>query len=212
MAVQRAGSAGLYWGSPIGQSEQLSSENQGLNVIYIYTFLRRKGWTTQAIAATLGNMQAESSINPGRWQSDDVGNTSLGYGLVQWTPSTKYTEWCNENGYTDYSEMDSNLYRILYEVENNIQWIGTGEYSSMTFSEYSQSKKDVSYLAKAFLLCYERPADQSESVQEYRASLALNWLNLIVGLYPDDLWYDVIPRKRKNKYKFILFKRRSFLG
>jgi hypothetical protein len=67
-------------------------------------------------------METESSINPGRWQSDRVGGEAEGHGysLVQWTPYTKYTEWCFQNGYDDPSEMDSALARINYEVLNNI--------------------------------------------------------------------------------------------
>lgn len=40
----------------------------------------------------IGNLYAESGLNPWRWQSDTV-NTSGGYGLLQYTPSTKYTGW-----------------------------------------------------------------------------------------------------------------------
>jgi hypothetical protein len=75
-----------------------------------------------------GNMQSESAINPGRWQSDIVmpsDPTYAGYGLVQWTPYTKYTNWIVNQGFSDPSEMDANIFRILYEVANNLQWIAT---------------------------------------------------------------------------------------
>ena len=74
-----------------------------------------------------GNMQSESAINPGRWQSDIVmpDPTYAGYGLVQWTPYTKYTNWIVNQGFSDPSEMDANIFRILYEVSNNLQWIAT---------------------------------------------------------------------------------------
>lgn len=73
-------------------------------------------------------MQSESAINPGRWQSDIVmpfDPTYAGYGLVQWTPYTKYTNWIVNQGFSDPSEMDANIFRILYEVANNLQWIAT---------------------------------------------------------------------------------------
>lgn len=73
-------------------------------------------------------MQSESAINPGRWQSDIVmpqDSTYAGYGLVQWTPYTKYTNWIVNQGFSDPSEMDANIFRILYEVANDLQWIAT---------------------------------------------------------------------------------------
>lgn len=199
MANLRTGSSGYYYGSLIGESTPLTTEQMSLNANYIKNYLVARGWSENAVAGMLGNMQAESTINPGRWQSESVGNTSMGYGLVQWTPSTKYTDWCNSQGLSDYSEMDSNLARIIYEVENNIQWIATSEYN-FSFKTFSQSNLSVSELAKAFLLCYERPADQSESVQEYRSELALKWFDTISSSG------SVVPIiKRKSNFNFLLF-------
>ena len=59
------------------------------------------------------------------YEPEDVDNTDIGYSLVQWTPASKYIGWCNSQGLADPSEMDSAIARILFEVENNIQWIGT---------------------------------------------------------------------------------------
>lgn len=209
MATLRSGTYGGYYGSTQNTSETLTEKEQQANAHYISKFLIAKDWKLKPIAAALGNMQAESSINPGRWQNDDVGNTTNGYGIVQWTPATKFMDWCSQNGYSDYSEMDSNLSRIIYEVDNNIQWIGTGAFSDMSFSDFTKSDLTVSELAKAFLLCYERPADQSDSVQSYRATLAESWYSYLSGEQPDQ---PTITTKKKSKYKFILFKRRHFLG
>jgi hypothetical protein len=206
MATLRTGSYGSYYGSTYGvsgTSRALYGSEMELNAKYIYSYLSAKGWTINAISALLGNMQAESSINPGRWQSDDVGNTSLGYGLVQWTPSTKYTEWCFENSLADPSEMDNNLKRILYELENNIQWIATNSYD-MSFRDFSISTMPANVLAIAFLLNYERPADQSESVQSYRGELAYNWYSFLLGFDPDTP-ITPIPLEKKKNYNFILF-------
>ena len=60
-------------------------------------------------------MQSESSINPGRWESDRVGGNpdAHGYGLVQWTPYTKYTNWVSG----DPSTMDNNISIKEYNYE-----------------------------------------------------------------------------------------------
>ena len=151
MAHLRQGQYGEYVGSTYDESEALSETLMKINANYIYTYFKRHNWTDNAICAMIGNMQAESTINPGRWQSDDVGNTSGGYGLVQWTPATKYFEFSEGLGYTDPSEMDSNLDMITLEWYNELQWIPTEAYP-MTFMEFSKSTLSVQELAKAFLL------------------------------------------------------------
>ena len=202
MAVTlRDGIYGQYYGNDFTSSESLLYPQMELNATYIYSALAPKGWTVNAIAGMLGNMQAESSINPGRWQSDSVNWLEGGYGLVQWTPTTKYTNWIRENGYADPSEMDANLYRILWEVENNEQWIATSDYP-MSFKEFSTSNLTVSELSKAFLLCYERPADQSESVQNLRASLGEAWYEYLTGVEPIQ---PGSKTTRKKGYKWVLF-------
>ena len=209
MATKRTGSFGTYYGSAYSESEPLTQTEMNANARYIYLCLTAQGWTTNAIAALLGNMTAESSLNPGRWQSDIVGASYIGYGLVQWTPATKYFDWCNSQGFSDPSEMDNNLARILYEVANGLQWISTDNYN-YSFLAFTKSATAAGTLAKAFLLNYERPADQSVSVQEYRAGLANSWYEFLTGTAPPDPPTPPTPWKgRQRKYKFLLFNRRS---
>lgn len=205
MANLRSGKNGNYYGSFFSESESLSQSEMELNASYIYKSLQ--GWSVEAVSALLGNLQAESTINPGRWQSDNVGSSSNGYGLVQWTPSTKYTDWCSENGISDPSEMDANIERIIFEVNNNLQWIATNGYS-LSFKEFSTSTESVGYLAKAFLLCYERPADQSESVQNYRSELAGNWYQFLQGEPPNPDQPPGVIIKKKKKYNFLILNAR----
>ncbi len=214
MANLRTGVYGSYYGSFYTESEVLTAAEMQTNAKYIYSALIDKGWSKNAISALLGNLQAESAINPGRWQSDSVNSLTSGYGLVQWTPATKYLDWCESYGYIDPSEMDNNISRIIYELNNGIQWIATANYN-LTFKEFSTSSESVEYLAKAFLLDYERPADQSESVQAFRASLASNWytyLNL-TGETPTEPDVPIL-RTKKKKFNFLLFssRRRFFNG
>ena len=213
MSNLRSGSYGSYYGSFKNESKALTNLEMQANALYIKNYLLNKSWSIHSICALLGNMQAESSLNPGRWQSDNVGITSSGYGLVQWTPATKYIDWCSEKGLTDYSEMDSNLARIVYEVENNIQWIATSDYD-LTFTEFtfgisSTGEKVYSLrtLTEAFLINYERPADQSNSVKDYRTSLAEDWYTYLSGnpIEPN----QPTQTNKKKKYNFLLFNARK---
>lgn len=56
------------------------------------------GWTLEAAAGAIGNMQYEVGLNPWRWQSDNIlsqeqartAGSRNGYGLIGWTPARKY--------------------------------------------------------------------------------------------------------------------------
>lgn len=145
------------------------------NAEYILSYLLKKGWTKQAVCGMLGNMETESTINPGIWQGLQEGNMSGGYGLVQWTPATKYINWAKGEGLS-YPAMDSQLKRILYEVDQNIQWIDVG--SGMTFKQFTQSKKSAYDLAMIFISHYERPAEPN---QPARGTQAEYWYKNLKG-------------------------------
>ena len=186
-------------GDVITGNRYLSMSEMQVNAKYIYNYFRSKGWTIQAISAILGNMQVESTINAGLWQSLNEGNTSGGYGLVQWTPATKVIEWLQANNY-DIASTEGQCARIIYEVENKIQWIAIDTYN-YSFEAFTQSTDSVGSLARAFMLNYERPADQSEENQDYRASLALDWYSYLISL-------PTISTRKRKKFNFILFNRR----
>lgn len=202
--ISRVGSVGVYYGTPFTSSSSLTQEQMEVNATFIYRYLSIRGWTINAICGMLGNIQAESSLNPGRWQSDDVENYSGGYGLVQWTPASKYTSWC---GSSDPSTMDNNLERIIYELENGEQYYQTDEYP-LSFIEFTKSADSPQYLAACFLKNYERAGVE---VLELRQNYANNWYSYLTGVSP------VVPinptnNSKKNKgFNFLLFKRRKMI-
>ena len=180
----------------------LSTAQMTANAQYILDYLVARGWTKNAVCAMLGNMQRESTINPGIWQNLDEGNTSLGIGLVQWTPATKLINWCNDNG-LDYLAMDSQLKRILWELENGEQYYATDSYPE-TFSEFTKSTKSVTYLASAFLHNYERAGVSAETERQENASYWYNNLSVTDtvnftprlnsnGMEGEKYWYDGSP-------------------
>lgn len=62
--LRRYGQYGLYYGNDYSSSQALTLTQMQINAQYIYRALTDKGWTLNAIAGVLGNMQTESSINP----------------------------------------------------------------------------------------------------------------------------------------------------
>ena len=204
--IQRTGTYGTYWGDEQNSSQALTQAQMEVNATYIYNYLSAQGWALNAIAGILGNMQWESSINPGRWQGNNVG-TGPGYGLVQWTPYTKYTDWSGIVG--DYSTMDNNLNRIIYELQNNLQWISTNDYP-LSFANFTQSTATPYYLACAFAWNYERSAvvisgtpEQKEALRRRRGGSANDWYVYLGGPTPPtpSTYY-------KGKFNFVLFNKR----
>lgn len=189
MANLRSGLFGAYYGSFYNESVTLTESEKTVNAWYIYYYFRNKGWSVEAICGLLGNMEHESALNPGRWQSENVGGGPA-YGIVQWDPWTKYVNWCTSNGRNDPSEMDNNLDRIIWELENGEQYYKTSGYPE-TFKEFSISTKTPYYLACAFAWNYERSYTvlygteaEKEALRQRRGNSANKWYTVITGSEP----------------------------
>lgn len=118
-------------------------------------------WTKESLSAMCGNMRHESSINPDMYEYGYAWEEDRGYGLVQWTPRSKYWDWATAAG-LDPRQGNSQLDRITYEIANNIQYYPTTDYPE-TFAEFRANtfNKSVDYLTEAFTWNYERPNAQA---------------------------------------------------
>ena len=113
-----------------------------------------------------------------RWERQKENDTSEpAFGLLQWDPPTKWTNYAEEHNYEQddiYRQLDYFIYSTRY---------GGGEWSvgevpavyQLYAYEYAYSNRSVHDLAIAFLLCYERPTDSGTSVREQRANIAEVW-------------------------------------
>lgn len=144
------------------------------NATIIFSYLTDKGWTASAISGMLGNMQKESTINPGIWQNLNP-NPTLGWGLVQWTPSTNFTDWATANGY---ASDDGNAQLIWIDtVTTQVgQWIPTDQYPE-TFGQFKISTMPPEYLADCFLKNFERPGDIDQPDRQAFARYWYEWYN-----------------------------------
>lgn len=167
-----ASGKGLEWISKNGYLTESEMKN---NAELVRNYFLPLGWTLNAIAGMLGNMEKESTINPGIWGNLDPSGDpdDTGYGLVQWTPYTRITTWLSSHGYSEGSGPGecAKLQEEMSDPSIEVTWIETDEYP-FTFAEFSRSTQDPGYLAMAFLANYERPADPN---QPDRAQLAQKW-------------------------------------
>ena len=159
------------------ETRPLTMSEMKNNAQLVANFFIKKGWTKWSIAGMLGNIQEESSINPGRWQSDWIAtpNTNTGFGLVQWTPPSKMVNWA---GSRNWKTGDVQCDRIEYEKENNIQWFSNPsrpDLSYISFKQFTQLK-DEKQAAQYFLAFYEHPANPN---QPNRSTNASHWLSVL---------------------------------
>lgn len=162
-----------------GRNGYLTESEMRANGIEIYQYFSSYGWSINAICAMLGNMQSESGVNPGIWEG--LTPYSGGYGLVQWTPYSKYKNWAGaqweNNGPLECA-------RVIFEFNNGLQWstqLAWEQYKYPNQAAFPYSNEDISYLAWVWLQNYERPANFD---QPQRAAQALEWYNYITGEEP----------------------------
>lgn len=95
-----------WYAKVYGGYEHYNSEAQQ-NATEIYNILSGLGYSLTAICAVLGNIYKESGYNPWQWQEDDIQplngySSSVGYGLVQWTPPGEYIASTVAQSYSGY--------------------------------------------------------------------------------------------------------------
>lgn len=159
----------------------LSMADMQKNAKEIYDYFSIRNWTDNAIAGILGNMQSESHCNPGVWQGLKEGNYSGGFGLVQWTPATNYTNWAKSNGY-EITDPIGQLQWIDELSESKGQWIPTASYN-ISWLDFKTSEESPEYLASAFLKNFERAGTEVESDRRSQAQDWYEWISENKGVY-----------------------------
>ena len=182
----------------------LSTAEMQNNATCIFNYLFPKGWTKNAIAGMLGNMESESTINPAIWQGLTEGSGGGGgYGLVQWTPWTNYTDWADSNGY-EWDDGNAQLKWIDEVTVSFGQWIQTDLYP-ISFAQFKTSIDTPENLASAFLKNFERAGVE---VEEERRTQARYWYSFIQTLDGSSEEEETITGKiKRKKYNFLLFNR-----
>lgn len=165
------------------------------NASLIYDILSGYGWTVNAVAGLLGNVCIESGLNPWRWQNDSVGAStgtpwrSRGYGLVQFTPASKYIDDSRAKSFDGYGPNFSDKQGNANDGDAQLEFVDRyADYAKtdaypLTYSQYKASEESADYLAEAWLYNYERPKDPSASIAERKRN-ALYWYEVLSGETP----------------------------
>lgn len=141
--------------------------------------------TRQAASGIVGNFTYESGLNTGQWEHGYNMDPAYGFGLGQWTPSTKYTNWLTTDTIEERVNGDNQIDFLLEKID---QWstyyvdMETG-YSSYydvtvpifpTMADYLRSTEDPETLAVAWMVYWERGDAQSAHFDE-RKEYARYW-------------------------------------
>lgn len=166
---------GNWTNGPAMQS--LNQEQRQQNAREIWGYFQQLGWTLESVSGMLGNMQIESGINPGQWEEQFPIYGAGGFGLVQWTPWSNFSNWAGSDWETNYTKQ---LARIQYELDNGLQWIPVAADNYMTFQQFTQSTDDPGDLAMAFERGYER----GTPMESERRAAAAYWYDYLGGVGP----------------------------
>lgn len=152
---------------------------QEKNAWQVWAFLKDKGYTEQAAAGILGNMQGESGIYPDK---DEVGS-GIGYGLVQWTASNGVTpgrtyiqQKLATAGITgDYRTIDTQMKLLEWDMFN-------GQYIKTSGSPYSPSQFKLLTSISTATTAFERNFERPLNTHPERIGWAQSWYDKLHGL------------------------------
>lgn len=146
------------------------------NAEKVYTFFGSRGYSDNAVAAILGNMWRESTVNPGIWE--ELKPYRGGYGLCQWTPYTKYSNWAGRNwqnnGDLECQYLDYSLQYNWFRNSDNPQYVP--EVPPISVSEFITSDIEPWTLAMMFCAYYEHPKNPNDTVRGDKAFEFYNWI------------------------------------
>lgn len=156
-----------YW--PLGS---YTSANVLDNAQEVYNKLTGAGWTRNATLAVIGNLCLESTgINPGQFEGGYNYSWSRGFGIGQWTPGTKVTDYIGSQAQGVADNGDRQLDFLLSEpAQYSTVYLnpdGSSDYYNLTglpyisnMADFSQSTESIADLTTLWAICWERPGAQ----------------------------------------------------
>lgn len=201
-----------YW---IASDVYLNQQHRDENARLIADYLMNLGWTREAVAGILGNMDVESSMNPalieGRGYHTLPDNntvlaitTQTGVGLVQWTGTTptapagqklaSFAIRYNKNWY----DGELQCFRLEREYDEDLQFDhGTVDGVSWDWQTYVVSTETPEQLAKVWQYLYERGGTDTQTRQQ-----KARYYYRIIGMKKAWLFYLMANRRKEYRRKW----------
>lgn len=183
-----AGAAVHIWHAD-GNGFNAGSVEMTDNAFLIWQYFRNLGFTNEAIAGLLGNLQQESTLDPWRYQN----GVGPGYGLPQWDPASGWFNYAQRNNIdtTDPTASGEGQCQCINDGESEGQWLpntptAIEHNTRYTWAEFSQLT-DVNEAVRAFLYEYERAGTPNLPA---RYQYAADWYTIMQS----GLWYGDVGR------------------
>lgn len=179
----------------------LTSDEIYANAVLTYYELRNLGFTPQAAAGVMGNIEHEGQFNPAQWQGGsaigDWYNTVVGYGMFQYTPGSKfYQNWAALQSGFDINDADLNgPYQVRWLDANPSQFNGSSSqmagnaHYGISYNDY-KNLTDPADAANVWLRSWERPLDP-DATQSARETSAVYWYNEAITNFPSNAGVNV---------------------
>ena len=142
--------------NPIPTDEPSASSNSSTNndnpikyngsdkAVYAKNFFINKGLSSHAAAGIVGNLMAESNLDP----FENTGDGGLAFGIAQWQPDRqKGLKTLATNRGTSINDFDTQLEYVWYELNTDYKKV---------LNELKNSQ-NIDEATKAFMLHYEKP-------------------------------------------------------
>lgn len=166
----------------ISKNDYLTEDEMRNNAYIFYSrMVTLYGWTINAVAGALGNIQRESQVNPGVWQNL-YEHPENGFGLCQWTPSTKYTNWADSKGY-EWDDGNGQCEWLGTMMDETGSWVQRGGYN-ITWDEWYTSTDSPEELGGAFLYNFENPTDPGSLLAQTEQQ-SREWFEYLYTLDPN---------------------------
>jgi len=175
-------------------AEESSGTKSNNAETHIWQFFKSKGLNDYAVAGIMGNLYAESGlisinlqnsyevlgsdeeytrkVDSGEYSKENFVNDSAGYGLAQWT------YYARKAALYDYAKLKGASIGDI-EIQLEFLWGELSEYCGL-MSELKNATS-VREASDAFLLDFERPADQGEGQRARRAGYSQEFYDEFAG-------------------------------
>ena len=183
----------------------LTTEQKETNAQFVWSYLGARGWTLDAVSGLLGNMEAESTINPNRVETVAIDRWpnwgNYGFGSAQWTPwytrqksdgtwydpanyhgsdNPTYGYWAELNGYTVAADGSGTIGNFEPQLDYLNANLGTGAGKTWV-SNYKLAVAGPEQAAKDFYVYYER---SEVGTWGDRPERARRWYDFLSGSQP----------------------------
>lgn len=203
------------------EEDSMAKLNQPSNEKIIWDFLIRVFGNPYGAAGIMGNLKAESNLNPINLQNSfekklktndekytkdvDSGKISkesfikdgAGYGLAQWT------YWTRKKALYEYAKQED---KSIGDLAMQLVFLCSEIIGNAKLAEIIRDAESVKEASDAFLHIFEKPADQSAAVEDKRAGYGIEFFKMYGPEQPELVEPEPVEEKPKEEPKDQSFK------